>query len=136
MAPRTPRRRSSRGASPGRSPSPSARSESGMDSRLITPVDVSGGHDKFSTFFYRPHFVSALIVGYGTATTSRSDDAVENHAVLLPDHKCKIQTVMHVWPGCCVLTLDVCSNSLHGVRRLLLGRRFTSSQNQTCDVPC
>lgn len=35
-----------------------------MDSRLITPVDVSGGHDKFSTFFYRPHFVSALIVGY------------------------------------------------------------------------
>eukprot|EP00286_Rhodomonas_abbreviata_P027655 CAMPEP_0181295584 /NCGR_PEP_ID=MMETSP1101-20121128/4227_1 /TAXON_ID=46948 /ORGANISM="Rhodomonas abbreviata, Strain Caron Lab Isolate" /LENGTH=430 /DNA_ID=CAMNT_0023400349 /DNA_START=74 /DNA_END=1363 /DNA_ORIENTATION=+ len=77
------RRRRSSGASPSRLRSPSpARSRSGSsmdDSTLISSVDESGGHDKYSLFFYRPHFLLALVAGYGGLFyTAMSSDSLNS----------------------------------------------------------
>jgi hypothetical protein len=34
---------------------------------------VSGGHDKYSTFFYRPHFIIAMVIGSGESQEKREE---------------------------------------------------------------
>jgi phosphatidylserine synthase 2 len=51
-------------------------------SPLAVTLDVSEGHDKYSTFFYRPHFLTALGVGtvgvYAAAFHTQSDSFANN----------------------------------------------------------
>ena len=35
---------------------------------------MSGGHDKYSTFFYRPHFIIAMVIGSGERQDKREEE--------------------------------------------------------------
>ena len=88
-----PRRTSkSPGPGPRRSRSPSS---AGVDVDFVKPsplevsVDTSPGHDRYSAYFYRPHFLTALfsafaVLAYVAFFTSGVDQVCEYASLLGP----------------------------------------------------